>query len=140
VDRNDHITAVRVDLKALESVSEEWDALADRLCGEPFLRPGWIGAWWDAFGRGHMEVVTTRDGERLTGVASIIRAGRGLRYPANWHSPEFGFLTEGEDAATELARALHARRPRHVSLSFLRGMGPEARPCTAPQQRRGIES
>src|SRR5690242_6039091 len=33
----------------------QWDALADRCGGGPFVRPGWIGAWRAAFGTGAAE-------------------------------------------------------------------------------------
>ena len=43
-----------------EEIFDEWDALADRVAATPFMRPGWIAAWWRAFGSGKLEVLTAR--------------------------------------------------------------------------------
>jgi CelD/BcsL family acetyltransferase involved in cellulose biosynthesis len=52
-------------LAEIERHSERWDALADRAGAAPFLRPGWIAAWWRAFGRGRLEILTAGSGGRL---------------------------------------------------------------------------
>jgi CelD/BcsL family acetyltransferase involved in cellulose biosynthesis len=33
-------------VQEIERCREAWDALADRAGAAPFLRPGWIAAWW----------------------------------------------------------------------------------------------
>src|SRR5215207_6405679 len=91
--------------------AEEWDALADRVEASPFLRPGWITAWWRAFGSGALEVITVRRSGRLSGVLPLARSGGALRAPANAETPEFGFLSEDETSARALAEQLLLQRP-----------------------------
>lgn len=100
-------------------LAPEWDALADRTGAPPFLRPGWITAWWHAFGRGTLDLITVRDDGRLAGVLPVVRAFGEVRSPTNWHTPLFGILAEKEAAARSIAETLFAGNPRHVSMSFL---------------------
>jgi CelD/BcsL family acetyltransferase involved in cellulose biosynthesis len=90
---------------------DEWDELADRTGASPFLRPGWVGAWWRAFGRGELDVLAVRSAGRLTGVLPIAQAGRTLRSPTNTETPLFGFLAEDETSARELAEGMLYRHP-----------------------------
>jgi CelD/BcsL family acetyltransferase involved in cellulose biosynthesis len=85
---------------------EEWDALVDRVGAGPFLRPGWLCAWWRAFGSGELQVLRVRSAGRLRGVLPLARVGRALRSPTNAETPEFGFLAEDEPSARELAEIL----------------------------------
>src|SRR6266566_178563 len=81
-------------LVALESlnpkVESEWEELADATCASPFRRPGWIAAWWHAFGEGRLELATVRFGGRLTVVLPLRRRLGALTSPSNWHTPDFG--------------------------------------------------
>jgi CelD/BcsL family acetyltransferase involved in cellulose biosynthesis len=105
-------------IEALLALADEWDHLADRAGVLPFLRPGWIAAWWRAFGRGCLEILTAdRDG-RLTGILPVERSGSMVRSPTNWHTPLFGMVAEGSEAAREVSHQLFALRAAHVSLSF----------------------
>lgn len=99
----------------------EWEALAERLHAPPFLRPGWVEAWWRAFGRGRLELCAERDPDdgRLTALLPVQRERGALASPTNWHSPEFGLLAESAAAARGLLSALLAQRPRRLSLAFL---------------------
>lgn len=105
----------------LEALSPEWDALAERLQAPPFLRPGWIAAWWRAFGRGRLEIRTERRPEDggLAALLPVTRARGACASPTNWHTPEFGLLAESTVAARRLCAALLAERPRRLSLGFL---------------------
>ena len=38
-------------------LAEEWDGLADRVGAAPWTRPGWVAAWWRAFGSGRLQIV-----------------------------------------------------------------------------------
>jgi CelD/BcsL family acetyltransferase involved in cellulose biosynthesis len=97
--------------------AEEWDRLVDRVGASPFLRPGWISAWWRAFGSGKLEVLAVRSSGRLTGVLPLARVGRALRSPTNAESPEFGFLAEDEPSARELAEiVLQQQTPGRIDL------------------------
>jgi CelD/BcsL family acetyltransferase involved in cellulose biosynthesis len=103
----------------LDPLSDEWDELADRSNASPWLRPGWIGAWERAFGRGSLEVLTLRRDGRLVGVLPLELRFGALRSTSNVHTPAFSMLVEDQEAAQELARSLFARGGRQVTLAFL---------------------
>ncbi len=103
----------------LEPLAEEWDRLADRVGAAPWLRPGWIGAWWRAFGAGALRVLAVRDGDELVGVLPLVLRRGALVSPTNWHTPEFGLLGRAPADRAELARGLFGQRRRSVALSFL---------------------
>ncbi len=96
-------------------LAEEWDALADRTGSAPWTRPGWVDAWWRAFGRGELEILTVRSGEEITGVVPVTRRSGRVETAANWHSPEAPVITAGAEAAAELGRQLF-RKARSVTL------------------------
>jgi CelD/BcsL family acetyltransferase involved in cellulose biosynthesis len=103
----------------IERVAAEWDELADRACAAPWLRPGWVGAWRNAFGRGRLELMTLRRDGRLAAVLPLERRFGTLQSTTNWHTPAFVFLAEDAAAAQELAHALFGRGGRRVALAFL---------------------
>lgn len=103
----------------LESLVTEWDGLADRCAPAPFMRPGWIRAWWQAFGSGTPEVLCARAGGQLVGLLPLRRRGRVLDSPTNFHTPGFTLLTDRDDARWALAEAVFACRPRRVSVGFI---------------------
>lgn len=103
----------------IDPVAAEWDELADRTGATPWLRPGWISAWRRAFGRGRLQVLTVVDGARLRGVLALERRHGTLASTSNWHTPAYEPLADGEEAMTELARALFARGGRRVVLGFM---------------------
>jgi CelD/BcsL family acetyltransferase involved in cellulose biosynthesis len=112
-----------------EPVAREWDELADRTKAAPFLRPGWVAAWWSAFGAGALEIVAARRGGRLVGLIPLTYRRGSLESATNWHTPEFGIVAEDGAAALELATALFARSPRRVSLSFLNSANTDLDMC-----------
>ena len=105
----------------VEAAAPEWEELAERVQASPFLRPGWITAWWKAFGKGRLEIRSERRPEdELPRALLPVQCERGtLASPTNWHSPEFGLLTESAAAARRLVAAVLEDRPRRVSLAFL---------------------
>jgi CelD/BcsL family acetyltransferase involved in cellulose biosynthesis len=105
----------------LEPLSAEWDDLADRCAPAPFMRTGWIAAWWRAFGGGTLELLCARDAGRLVGLLPLRRRSWGVDSPTNYHTLEFGMLAESDDARRALARAVFARHPGRVSIGFLSG-------------------
>lgn len=105
--------------REIEALADEWDGLADRTGAVPYLRPGWIGAWWRAFGSGALEVVLIRRDDRLAGLVPLARARGTLRSPTNWHTVAFGLLAEDPAAARDVARAVFARRARSAQLAFI---------------------
>lgn len=108
-------------------MSEDWDALADRTQAPPFLRPGWLDAWWTSFGAGSLELLEERTDGRLVAVMPLVRARGRFSSPTNWHTPEFGMLAEGDDERARLAGRLVDLDPRAISLSFV------------PRHGRGLE-
>jgi len=97
----------------------EWSELAAHTHAIPFLRPGWIGAWWRAFGTGVPMLLVLHRRGRLSGVAPLLRCGSVLHGACNWHTPEFGLLAETRADRDRLSAALFEQRPRRVSLGFL---------------------
>ena len=49
-------------------LAEEWDSLADRVGAPPWARPGWVEAWWNAFGSGESSLTTSSGG----GIAGVL--------------------------------------------------------------------
>jgi CelD/BcsL family acetyltransferase involved in cellulose biosynthesis len=118
-------------------LAREWDELADRSQAVPWLRPGWIGAWWRAFGKGQLEVIALRQGNRLVAVGTV-RVGRGsLRSPTNWHTPSYGLLGENDGAVSALAFELTRSATRSIHLSFLCSTGADLSASRAAAQELG---
>ncbi len=109
---------------AIDPLAAEWDLLADRTGAQPFARPGWLEAWWAAFGTGELVVVTVRRHGRLTGVLPLRRRSGVLASPTNAHTPAFAVLAEDDAARAELAAWTFARRPRRVQLDYLDASDP----------------
>jgi len=103
----------------VESLASEWEELARRVGAPPYVRPGWVAAWWRAFGAGHLEIRTLRRDGRLAAVLPIARQRGAVRSATNFHTPQSGLLADDCSAATELARTLFAEKPRRVSIASL---------------------
>lgn len=99
-------------------LSAEWDALADRTGGQPWVRPGWVDAWWRAFGSGQLEIIALRQNGELTAVLPLCRRLGALTSVTNWHTPEFDAVGD-ESAVTELVAKLLRGRPRRMSMAFV---------------------
>lgn len=106
----------------IEPLQREWDELARG--APPFLRPGWISAWWTAFGEGELVILTVRRDGRLAGVLPLALKGGVLHSTANWHTPVFGAVALDRRAGKELARGLFDQGARRVRLRFLAGDTP----------------
>ncbi len=103
----------------VEPLVSEWEHLARSTGASPFLWPGWFLAWWRAFGRGRLRILTAYEYGRLTGVLPLHKARGTLSSTTNYHTPVFGFLAADETAARHLSGALFSRRTHRVDLSFL---------------------
>jgi CelD/BcsL family acetyltransferase involved in cellulose biosynthesis len=106
-----------------ERIAAEWDELAARARTVPFVRPGWISAWWDAFGRGALHILTLRRGGRLVGVLPCRGDHGSLSSPTNDQTPQFGIVAEDAEAAGELASAALDRASRRLTLAFVDAAG-----------------
>ncbi|MDP9225926.1 MAG: GNAT family N-acetyltransferase [Actinomycetota bacterium] len=126
--------------KSTAPIAQEWDDLADRVHAVPWVRPGWIDAWWRAFGKGRTEIVALRRDDRLAGVAAFARRNGALVSPTNWHTPEFGLLAEDDQAMSELVASLWISSPRSIHLSFLYPRRAEVAECRAAARARGYRT
>lgn len=97
-------------------LAEEWDSLADRAGAPPWARPGWVEAWWRAFGSGELDVLTAYSSDgRLAGVMPVVRRAGRVSALVNWHSPEAPVVGDAE----ALAAKLLGGRPRSVMLRYV---------------------
>lgn len=106
------------------SLSDEWDALAERVGATPFMRPGWVRAWADAFAGGRLDAVTLRRSGELAGILAVRPGLGGLRSPVNWHTPVFGPVADDDATLRSLLRGALERRPVHLGLSFIDASDP----------------
>ena len=107
----------------VEPLEAEWDALAARTGATPFVYPGWIAAWYRAFGRGRPVVAALRRDGALAAVAALEARSGTVRSATNWHTPEYDVVADSPEAARALADAVIALRPRRIELRFLDGGG-----------------
>lgn len=97
-----------------------WDDLVDRSpepC--PWLRPGWVEAWWRAFGRGRLRLLTLHRRDRLAALVPLAERRGVLAAPSNYHTPAFELVGEDDDAVRELAREVFALQPRRLEARFI---------------------
>jgi CelD/BcsL family acetyltransferase involved in cellulose biosynthesis len=104
---------------SVEPLEREWGELATG--APPFLQPGWIEAWWNAFGEGELVILSARRDGRMVGVLPLARRRGVLHSTTNWHSPLYGAVTEDRAAGRALAEALFEQRARRVQLNFIAG-------------------
>jgi CelD/BcsL family acetyltransferase involved in cellulose biosynthesis len=104
---------------SIEPLVDEWERLAQRTRAAPFLWPGWVSAWWGAFGAGRLQVLTAYEDGRLTGVLPLRRSRGALSSTTDSTTPLFGFLAESKTAVGQLSRALFSQEPRRIVLSFM---------------------
>lgn len=96
---------------SFEELADEWDDLALRTGAPPFARPGWIRAWWSAFGDGKPCILAARRDGQLSSVLPFARFRGGLRSCSNVHSPVFDGVSFGpEDLRMLLVAALRESR------------------------------
>ena len=115
--KEDQVKIVSMD--SFDALADEWDELALRTDAPPFSRPGWIRAWWSAFGRGELCILTYRRDGELSSVLPLARYRGLLRSCSNVHSPLFdGASSDPEGLQTLLTVALSESR-RGVILSEL---------------------
>jgi CelD/BcsL family acetyltransferase involved in cellulose biosynthesis len=104
---------------SFDAIAAAWDALASDVGASPFVRPGWIAAWWDAFGRGELETFTCHDAGALVAVLPLARCQGTYRSPTNSHTPGFGVVAAEPHYARLLADAVVAGRARRLDLACL---------------------
>jgi CelD/BcsL family acetyltransferase involved in cellulose biosynthesis len=103
----------------IDPLADEWERLAQHLEASPFLRPGWVLAWWRAFGAGRLQILAAYQNGRLAGVLPLCRYRGVLSSTTNEHSPLSAFLAANGAAAEALAHALFSQKPRRIDLHLL---------------------
>ena len=86
-------------LEELGALAPEWDRLATETGAPPFARPGWIGAWYSAFGQGRPHLIAVRRDGELVAVLPLRRRGSRLFSCSSVHSPRFDCVATDRDAA-----------------------------------------
>lgn len=124
----------------VEPISGEWEELAGRTGGDPFVRPGWISAWHRAFDGGALEVHLLRRDGRPVALAPFVKRRWALRAPTNWHTPHYEILAEDDEAAAALMGETLARMPARLSIRFAAAGGTTAEAVAAAAARRGMTS
>ena len=99
------------------AIEAEWDALADRTGGQLRSRPGWVHAWWRAFGRGQLDIAALRRDGEIVAVLPLSRHRSALASVTRWHTPVFDAVGD-RASVSELLLMLLGPRPRRVSLAF----------------------
>jgi CelD/BcsL family acetyltransferase involved in cellulose biosynthesis len=122
----------------LAPLEPEWDELASRTGATPFMRPGWIAAWWRAFGAGRLAVLILRRQGRLAGVLPLASRRGAMSSTTNWHTPEFAPLAEDEDALAGLIEAALARARVRLDLAFLYEGSAAAETCARLSRATGF--
>ena len=121
-------------------MSAEWDALAARTGASPFVRPGWIDAWWGCFGHGELRVLAARRDGALVGILPLGLRHGVLRSPTNGHTPAFDLVASDDAAVRALADALFCARARKVTLARLVGGGAARAGLEAAAARAGYRT
>jgi hypothetical protein len=101
-------------LDRMEPLVPEWQHLAQHCDVSPFLWPGWIGAWWRAFGEGRLQLFAAYQNGRLAGILPMRRYRGVLSSPTNTETPLFGFVAANESAVTQLVDALISQKARRA--------------------------
>jgi CelD/BcsL family acetyltransferase involved in cellulose biosynthesis len=114
------------------SIAQEWDEFAAEAHLAPFLRPGWLSAWWSAFGTGLLAILAVRRDGRLVGVMPLSQWGSVLSSPTNWHTPLYEPAAADRPALHALVENIVSLHPRRLDLSFVDGDG------AAAEELRGL--
>ena len=121
----DALALVKTEVHRGLALQEEWRTLAIGAGVPPWLHPEWITSWWNAYGKGELEVVALREAGSVVALAPLMRYRRRWFSPTNGESPGFGFLASRTLAAKLLAEEIVARADGVVSLAKLDDAGPE---------------
>ena len=97
----------------------EWERLVESSGASPFHELAWVKAWWSAFGRGSLMLVTVRREGELAAALPLRQTRGRISSPTNWHSPVFGLIADAEDSARELLDYVFGLEHRSIDLSHL---------------------
>src|SRR5215210_397346 len=124
----------------VEPLVSEWERLARHTNANPFLWPGWVNAWWRAFGAGQLQIFTVYENGNLAAVLPLRRFRGVLTTTTNPEAQLSGFLAANETAVKELSSALFLKGVRRIDLSFLPSsdIGVSLARTTAEAARYGV--
>jgi CelD/BcsL family acetyltransferase involved in cellulose biosynthesis/SAM-dependent methyltransferase len=122
------------------SLSSEWDELAERTNSSPWSRPGWIDAWWKAFGHGSLEIYALRRNGALAGVLPLVVRHGAISTPTNAHTPGFAPVVQDDEAREQLVDIVFSRTRGSLELLFLSVDDPILSACGAAARRRGYRT
>jgi CelD/BcsL family acetyltransferase involved in cellulose biosynthesis len=112
--------------QGFDGLADEWDRLARRSSNSTFARPGWISAWWTAFGRGELQLFVARQEGELVAVLPLARH-RGILWScSNVHTPSFDGVATGVEGLCAALLAALSENPGGVVLSRVEADGPLA--------------
>jgi CelD/BcsL family acetyltransferase involved in cellulose biosynthesis len=127
--------------RGIAAIEDEWEELAERTGAPLFHRAGWIAAWWEAFGRGGLEIAAAREpGGRLAAVLPVLTRGPVIQSPTNWHTPVFGPVAQDAESIAAVLRWLLRRRRCWVDLSLVDSRDPLARVLPALSAELGTRT
>lgn len=134
VERTNPSSCVATDLGGVQcmfDLEKKWDDLVARSPEPtPFLRAGWMRAWWEAFGSGDAHVVVVHDASGTLVGGAVFALGRAkfegmpvktLSLASNVHSNRADLVVDEEyvtPAARALAQWAHAQRGRWSVMRF----------------------
>jgi len=98
-------------------VVERWARLAEDMEAAPFVHPGWIQAWSDAFGRDVTVATVERDGD-LVALMPVVVAGDGVSTATDWHVPFTEAIAVDSPALVSLFKGIEESFKR-ISADFL---------------------
>jgi CelD/BcsL family acetyltransferase involved in cellulose biosynthesis len=103
-------------------LAARWDRLALDSGAPAFVRPGWLGAWADAFGRtSALRALTVERAGELVAVLPLLSgpAGLTLSSPTNSETAVFAPVAADADAAATLGEKLLSLRTAAIDLTAL---------------------
>lgn len=121
-----------------DSVAEEWDELARKTGAPPFARPGWLEAWWTAFGQGELHILILRGRAGLRGVLPLALRNGALSALANSHSPSFDLVVADPGARRALLEGALDLAGKRVELREIDGDGATAAALVDVARTRGV--
>jgi CelD/BcsL family acetyltransferase involved in cellulose biosynthesis len=116
---------------------DRWESLARRSGATPFMWPGWIRAWCDAFGGGELELLTIGDQGRFEAAMPVLRKRGVVASASNWHTPSFEPIASDEATLDALLDAALDQSRTRLDLAFVNAAG-TGRRCADLARRRGF--
>jgi CelD/BcsL family acetyltransferase involved in cellulose biosynthesis len=117
---------------------EGWDRLAVATGAPPFMRPGWLRAWAEAFGQtAALRLVTVERGGELVAVLPVLAGPMGVRSTTNQETALYRPVTADPEATAELAERLLATRPRIIDVAAVTATDPDVVALRVAAERAG---